>query len=106
MPENMNSYIAERKLILKKSDGKECPITIRIGKPYKVDDVQWSCPVQLEGMYKKLSDQSGVDSFQALMLAQNLVRCLLNSFIEEGGVVLSTEEKNVVNLDALFESGI
>jgi hypothetical protein len=102
----MTSYIAERKVILKAADGAETLVTIKIGKPYKVDDLQWSCPVQAEGMHKKLVDQSGVDSFQALMLAQQLIRNLLKYFIEEGGVVLSVEDKSVVDVKTLFETGI
>jgi hypothetical protein len=76
--------IAERKVILEKEGQNDSVVTIRIGAPYRVDDVQWSCPVALEGLYERLADISGVDSFQCLMLAQKVIRTLLEGVVEEG----------------------
>ena len=102
----MKEAIAERKLILINPDGNEFPITIYIGKPYRVDGVQWACSVEIEGLYKNLSDISGVDSFQSLMLAQRLIYNLLKHFVEDGGKILSVDKTNEVNLNILFESGV
>ena len=102
----MYKCIAKRELLLIKPDGKESVVTLRIGRPYKVDDLQWSCPVEMEGFHKKLADQSGNDSFQSLMLAQKLIRDLLKYHIEDGGQVLSVEDRSRINITDLFESGI
>ena len=102
----LGKYIAERELVLIKPGGKESIVTIRIGRPYKVDDSQWSCPVEMEGFHKKLRDQSGNDSFQSLMLAQKLIRDLLKYHIEDGGQVLSVENRSPIDIKDLFESGI
>ena len=102
----MDKYIAERELVLIKPDGKERVVTIRIGQPYKVDDLQWSCPVEMEGFHKKLADQSGTDSFQSLMLAQKLIRDLLKYHIEDGGQILSVEDRTPIDIIVLFESGV
>lgn len=102
----MDKYIAERELVLIKPDGKESVVTIRIGRPYKVDGLQWSCPVEMEGFHKKLADQSGTDSFQSLMLAQKLIRDLLKYHIEDGGQILSVEDRTPIDIIVLFESGV
>jgi hypothetical protein len=102
----MQEYIAERELMLIQPSGMESVVTIRIGRPYKVDDLQWSCPVIIEGFHKKLADQSGNDSFQSLMLAQKLIRDLLNCHIEDGGQILSAKDRSPIDIMNLFESGI
>jgi hypothetical protein len=102
----MKNKIAERKIIFMKPGKEESVVKIEIGMPYKVDDVQWSCPVALDGVYEKLADISGTDSFQALMLAQKLLRTLLKGLVEDGGKLLSFDERKEVDLDTLFESGI
>jgi hypothetical protein len=48
----------------------------------------------------------GVDSFQALMLAQRLARQYLTSFVEErAGRLLDAPGGNTVSVDALFDAG-
>jgi hypothetical protein len=90
----------------------ECPkrggfeIEVQLGAPYQASDVDWACPVGITGLYEHLADQHGIDSWQALMLARNLARTLLNGFIDDGGRVLVSQGGEVVNVSGLFESGI
>ena len=102
----MKTKIADRKMIFAKPGQEESIVRISIGMPYKVDEVQWSCPVALDGIYEKLADISGTGSFQALMLAQKLLRTLLRGLVEDGGQLLSFDERKDVDIDALFDSGI
>lgn len=98
--------IAEKQLVCEQSSGERVMVTLRLGKPYRSSDVDWACPVSLDGLYKSLADQHGVDSFQALMLAQSLLRQLMAGVIEDGGCFRFIEEDSVVNLDALFARGL
>ena len=90
----------------------QCPkrggfeIELQLGVPYQASDVDWACPVGIAGLYDHLADQHGIDSWQALMLAQNLVRMLLEAFIADGGRVLTSQGGEIVDVGALFQSGI
>ena len=101
----MNS-VAERRIVLAREGQEDSVITIRIGIPYEVDAFQWSCPVALDGLYERLVDLSGVDSFQALMLAQSVLRTLLKAVVEEGGRLVSLGEREDIDIDVLFDKGI
>lgn len=81
-------------------------IEIRIGQPYRASDVDWACPVAVDGLHSRLADQHGVDAFQALMLAQNLARYLLRDFVARGGILKDEEGASVVDVTKLFESGV
>jgi hypothetical protein len=90
----------------------ECPkrggfeIDLRIGAPYRASDVDWACPVGIAGLYDHLADQHGIDSWQALMLAQSLARTLLEGVIADGGKVLVSQGGAVVDVGALFHGSI
>jgi hypothetical protein len=96
--------IAERTLICLKSSGERLSITIRIGKPYQDSDVSWACPVEAAGLYQRLADVHGIDSFQALMLAVGLLRRLMHHVIEDGGQFLEPECSSPIDLEQLFAS--
>ncbi len=98
--------IAERQLACERPNGERTLITLRLGKPYQSSDVDWACPVALEGLYTSLSDMHGVDSFQSLMLAQALLRQLMRSVIEDGGCFRSVEDNEPIDLEALFARGL
>jgi hypothetical protein len=102
----MQEAIASRELICIKADGQELPVIIRVGKPYQVDEVTWGCPVEAAGLYRRLSDAYGADSFQALMLAVWLLRDLVQSFVRDGGTIVSVEGREEVNLERLFSTGV
>ena len=105
--EAMDTIVAERKLILELKTGERCPITIKIGQPYH----HWACPLSIDGLYNRLSDAAGVDSFQALMLAQNLVKTLLKNALKDGGKlyrVFEDEEDDATEVDVeiMFSKGL
>ena len=101
----MRTYIAERTLFLKNADEEVKEVNLRIGQPYQKEGGPWACPIQLIGLFDDLSDVYGEDSFQALMLAQNLARTLLNALVEKGWSVYSYSDKEV-DVDTLFHMGI
>jgi hypothetical protein len=101
----MRTYIAERILYLKNTDEEVKEVNLCIGQPYQKEDGSWACPIQLIGLIEDLSDVSGEDSFQALMLAQNLARTLLNALTEKGWNVYSNANKEV-DVDTLFKVGV
>lgn len=101
----MRTYMAERKLYLRYIDGETKEVIIRIGQPYQKEGGPWACPIQLEGLFEDLTDVNGEDSFQALMLAQNLARTLLNALAEKGWHVYS-DTNNDVDIDTLFQVGV
>jgi hypothetical protein len=98
--------VASRNLVAIHSAQGELSVRIDIGLPYQCSDNEWACPIALEGLYNKLPDVHGEDSFQALMLAQNLARTLLNDFVEKGGQLLDAPGGVSVNVERLFSSGV
>jgi hypothetical protein len=65
-----------------------------------------ACPLALEGLHSPLKGPVGVDAFQALMLAQQLARTLLDAFIERGGMLLDGPGGRAVSVQGLFDSGL
>jgi len=98
--------IAERLLDVVDAAGVELTVHFRIGQPYEITADEWACAVALEGLHDHLADQHGVDSFQALMLAQRLGRQLLNGFIEDGGRILDGPKGNPIPLEISLDSGV
>jgi hypothetical protein len=96
--------IAQRAVVWVTPDGKRVPITLSIGKPYRASDVDWACPVAADGLYAKLADIHGIDSFQALILAQKLLRLLMNGAVEDGGTFRNVEDDSAVDVSTLFAS--
>ena len=100
------NFIAERKMHAIDKNGTALEIIVGVGAPYPRGDMDaWGCPVKIDGLYKNLSNITGVDSWQSLQLARNLVTQLLNSFIEDGGkhyVFGDKEEVKISELQELF----
>jgi hypothetical protein len=80
-------------------------ITVRSDRPVRASEVDWSCGVELKGLYEKLAPQHGVDDWQALMFAQKLARTLLSGFIEDGGQIFDLNNE-VTDVNHLFNAGI
>lgn len=75
---NRTDILAERGLILEQKDRTKKNITVRLGKPYwVVEGREAACPVAIQGLYDNLADVHGVDLYQALELAVQLVNTLL-----------------------------
>lgn len=100
-----SSAIATRRLRGSSAKHGDIDIVVRIGEPYRTKDSDWACPVAVDGLQVTLADQHGVDSFQALMLAQRLARTLLEGFIADGGVLKDADESYIVEVGELFEGG-
>jgi hypothetical protein len=97
--------VASRNLVAFDTGRGEFPVRLAIGQPYRCAENDWACSVALDGLYEHLWDQHGFDSFQALMMAQNLARTLLNDFIEQGGRLLDAPGGASVDLARLFALG-
>lgn len=97
--------IAERELYAVAADGRSFEIKLGIGQPYRITEDEWACAVQLSGLHENLSDAHGIDSWQALQLAQQLAARLLQYFVEDGGRVFSEKDGEQVPLSELFAKG-
>ena len=100
----VNEVVAERELIGEAAGRGRFPVRIRIGKPYP-SDVDWACPVTVEGVDWPFPDMHGVDSLQALTLALQFARHALESFLQKGGT-LFWPEGEPATLESIFGKGI
>jgi uncharacterized protein DUF6968 len=98
-------WIASRELAASDAARGDFEIVIRLGKPYRISDIEWACAVALEGLQLR-RDVHGGDSFQALMLAQHFARTILDYFVEGGGTLREHTDGRSVNLESLFASGV
>ena len=94
--------IASRVLLAIDSNGREFTLTLSIGHPYEVSPDEWVCPLTMDGLYERLRDQHGVDSWQSLQLAYQLIAQLVGGFIEDGGTLLWPESREAVALAELI----
>lgn len=101
----MTELVAERELIGETAVRGRFPVRIRIGKPYPANDLDWACPVKVEGMEWPFPDMHGVDSLQALTLALYLARQSLEDFLQKGGS-LFWPEGEPATLESIFGKGI
>ena len=79
---------------------------MRVGQPYRASDIDWACPVEMEGLYGRLADIHGVDSFHALILAQGLLRNLMRREIEDGGTFWWADTHEEIDIEEMFGRGI
>ena len=94
-------WLVERHLIGEDAKRGRFPIHIRIGRPY-AESEDWRCPVAIEGIWARLPDMAGVDSFQALFLALSMTRQALEDFVEKGGILRWPGEEDPVSLESAF----
>ena len=80
----------------------EFEIRAMVGMPYKHESGDWACPVALEGLHGRLHDIYGVDSWQSLVLAMNLVGNLLTYFVEDGGKLYREKGDGEISVAELF----
>ena len=98
----MKDIIAERDLAGIGPEGTKFQITLKIGRPYMVESEDWACAVGAIGLYKRMREVHGNDSFQALMRAIKMARRLLEYFIEDGGSLVAEEDGTPVEIAAIF----
>ncbi len=96
------SFIACRKLLAIDAKGHEFELTIAIGEPYKVSEGDWACPALMEGLHGRFRDIRGIDSWQAMQLAYQMVGRMLEYFVEDGGRLLWFEEREPVSPEELL----
>jgi hypothetical protein len=100
--ESDRPFIASRKLMAIDASGREFEITIAIGEPYEASEGEWACPVLLEGLYDRFRDTRGIDSWQAMQLAYQMVGRMLSYFVEDGGRLQWFEEREPVSPEDLM----
>jgi hypothetical protein len=88
--------VAETTLLLLTSNGEEKAVRLKVGRPYleSVDgSTSWACPCEIEGLEPRYPDARGEDSYQALFLAQYLMRHRLNDILDKGGKVFMPDTR-------------
>ena len=96
----MDIVVAEKDLIAETDDGEQTPIKVTIGRPYRVADKTWSCPLKLDGL-GSVSDGLGTDSWSALTVAIGVVRQRLSDVAREARLTCSSDGTEI-DLDDLF----
>jgi len=94
--------IASRSFLAIDKNGREFELTIAVGEPYEISENLWACPASMEGLYGRFADMHGIDSWQALQLAHQIVAETLVHFTEDGGRLFSSEEREPVTPEELF----
>jgi hypothetical protein len=97
---------AERTLECLKPSGERLSVVLRFGQPYRASDVDWACPVAADGLYERLADIHGIDSLQALILAQELLRSLMQDHLERGHRFYWPGTSDVMTLEQIFGKAI
>lgn len=97
----MNELIAERTIYAIDKDSREFEIRLMVGKPYP-DGRDWACPVAMIGLHGAFPDMRGVDSWQALTIAQQLIGRLLTYFVEDGGRLFWQKNGGQLTVEELF----
>lgn len=96
----MDIVVAEKSMVAEAEDGTRKPIKVTIGRPYRVAEKTWSCPLRLEGV-GRVSDGLGADSWSALTVAIGVVRQQLDRIAQESRLVCSSDGSEI-DLDDLF----
>ena len=99
----MDIVVAEVALVAESPEGDRTPIKLRIGRPFRVAEKTWTCPLRLEGL-GSVSDGLGTDSWSALTVAIGVARQHLSLCIEKGARLVYGRDGSAINLDDLFPS--
>ena len=97
--------MAQRDIVASSKEGDERTIAIRIGQPYRRDTGEWVCPVAVEGLLS-VRLIFGEDSFQALMLAQSVIKSVLSDFVDKGGRLLDSPGGIEIDIERLLSTGV
>lgn len=96
----MDIVVAEKSMVAESADGTRKPIKIAIGRPYRVAEKTWTCPLRLDGV-GRVSDGLGADSWSALTVAIGVVRQQLDRVAQNARLLCSSDDSEIV-LDDLF----
>ena len=97
----IDNPVANLELLWLRKDDTETSITAKVGRPYKIDDVNWRCPCELLGVDSKYPDISGAGSMQALGSALSLIKMRLGHLVEDGEKLYFAAERETI-LDQAF----
>jgi hypothetical protein len=98
--------VAERALTCVKSNGNRIPVNLRIGKPVAASGGDWMCSVEASGLLDRPREIYGIDSFQALMLGQGLLKHLVRGEIESGSTFLAFRPEEPITYEEIFGKDI
>jgi hypothetical protein len=93
--------IATRTVLAIEPNGWEFCLTLGVGRPYEISPGEWACPLFMEGLHERLVDQHGVDSWQILQLAYQLIAQLLGYFVQDGSALYWPESRERMTLSEL-----
>ena len=103
---NTVEMIAERDLTCVKPGGERVPVKLRIGKPIPVAGGDWTCRIEAAGLLNGPKDIFGVDSFQALFLAQAVLKSIVRDEIQKGSGFLAFHPEEPVSFEDIFPKDI
>ena len=94
--------VARTQLTGRDADGTQRKISFAIGRPEKISDGAWSCPVEIHGLPAVTTGTIGCDSWQALTVAIGLVKQGVSFYLADGGSLSWPDDERSVALDDLF----
>jgi hypothetical protein len=65
-------------------DGSRRIVHLRIGRPFPAPDMDWGCRVAASGLHEIPGPLYGVDSWQALLLAQRFLEAIMQGAVDDG----------------------
>jgi hypothetical protein len=77
-------------------------IDVEICSPYQTTTGEWACPAQIRGLYPERPTMRGEDALQALALALDLIRQLLEDATAKGASLRYPGTGDDVPLEAYF----
>jgi len=99
----MSEPVAKRELVGVNPDGERYAITVTVGLPYPLNDVNgdWRCSVSVAPLTHRTVEIAGIDSLQALSLAISYAHFELRNLVERGGRILypDTDEDPETDVD-------
>lgn len=98
--------IAERDLTCVRRYGGRISVRLRIGKPVPKAGGDWTCWVEATGLLDGPKDIYGVDSFQALLLGQALLKSLVRDEFQKGSTFLAFQPEEPVGFEEIFGKDI
>ncbi len=94
-----------RSLGAKTADDRAFQVTIGIAIPYARPDGSWAVSVVVDPLRPDLTEEIGMDSWQATTLATKTVKSALRHFVREGGSLFlegETEPFTEAEIDEYF----
>ncbi len=104
---DLSDPIASAVLVLVRPNGERVAVTVKVGRPYVVGELEARCPVAIEGLEPQYSDISGNDTLQALSLAMRFLRLRLDDQLAKGSRLIhlgddGDDDDDDVDIGALF----